>query len=56
MYFMLLVIFVFVAQQFEQEQQEDSIIMIQPEGLKLSHSDIKKKDAPSVLQKDGMYD
>ena len=26
------------AQQFEQEQQEDSNIMIQPEGLKSSHS------------------
>lgn len=38
-------------QQFEQEQQEDSsIVMIQPKGLKPLDSDIKKKGTSSLYQ------
>ena len=38
-------------QQFEQEQQEDSsIVMIQPNGLKSLDSDIKKKGTYSLHQ------
>ena len=37
-------------QQFEQEQQEDSIVMMQLKGLKPLDSDIKKKGTSSLYQ------
>ena len=42
------------AQQFEQQQKEDSTIMIQPEDLKSLDSDIKKKGVSSLCQRDDM--